>query len=134
MCRNISFLRAPSSRSIFRTVYVIGDFPFCLYYTKGKKRKQSAKATKKSCKNCTKQSFFIYFLLPILTKRAFLFYDNKGVPRRMQFLRGTIVFYSLYSNIRSYMQTVSPSLTPISSIREKTPLSRRMRSKNIRLS
>ena len=41
---------------------------------------------------------------------------------------------SLYSNIRSYILTVSPSLTPISSMRRKTPASRRTRSKYIRLS
>ena len=41
---------------------------------------------------------------------------------------------SLYSNIKSYMLTVSPSFTPISSIRWKTPASRSTRSKYIRLS
>ena len=47
----------------FGTVYVIGDFPFCLYYTKGPPQKQSAKATKNSCLNCTKRRFIFNFLL-----------------------------------------------------------------------
>lgn len=43
-------------------------------------------------------------------------------------------YQSLYSNIKSYMHTVSPSLTPIRSMRSKTPESRSIRSKYMRLS
>ena len=57
MCRNISLPESPFALCIFKAVYVIGDFPFWLYYIKRSFRKQSAKAPKKTCWNCTKQRF-----------------------------------------------------------------------------
>ena len=57
MCRNISLPESPFAPCKFRAVYVIGDFPFCLYYSKTIDEKQSAEATKKHCDNCTKQKF-----------------------------------------------------------------------------
>ena len=57
MCRNISLPESPFALCIFKAVYVIGDFPFCLYYIKTFFGLQSAKTTKKTCLNCTKRRF-----------------------------------------------------------------------------
>ena len=82
-----------------------------------------------------KMEVLIEIFVAYIDETHLMFYDKQGVPHKQSCLCGTFLpHYSLYSNIRSYMQTVSPSLTPISSMRAKTPLSRRMRSKNIRLS
>ena len=53
MRRNISFPESPFASYKFKAVYVIGDFPFWLYYNKCRLKKQWAEVTKKTCLNCT---------------------------------------------------------------------------------
>ena len=137
MCRNISYPESPFVPYAIRDGLCHRGFPFLSILYQRAAAKTIGKGNKEFLFELYKTEVYIKLFVTYIDEHAKVYYDVNVVCRTGSLpVRHIFRFfgYSLYSNIRSYMLTVSPSLTPISSMRRKTPFSRRMRSKNMRLS
>ena len=138
MCRNISYPESPFVPYTIQDGLCHRVFPFLLILYQRAAAKTIGKGDKEFLSELYKTEVYIKLFVTYIDEQTKVYYDDNVVCRTgkspVRHIFCVIGFYSLYSNIRSYMLTVSPSFTPMASMRSKTPASRSTRSKNIRLS